>query len=252
MKAIFFFHPAVWFIESRLSLEREMACDDAVLAANFSPRAYAESLLGLAEKSFLRRGVQLAQAAVGHVQQLKVRIVEILRKDRAGIGRVWKPAVVVMAVAGIVGVYGVSHAPRLFAFSTNEPQLAFASTASQSGPSVNELRLQPVNLAYADRPKPANPPIGKVERNHLPITHRVATKPRVLLAQRALEKQIADNTPPMMQLSDFPVKLAPALVLVVFQGEQFGADGPIFWRVTVVHLTPAQQRLITGGVPKQI
>ncbi len=82
LKAIFFFHPAVWFIENRLSLEREMACDDAVLAANFSPRVYAESLLGLAEKSFLRRGIELAQAAVGQVWQLKLRIVEILRRDR--------------------------------------------------------------------------------------------------------------------------------------------------------------------------
>ena len=58
VKALFFFHPAVWFVESRLSLEREMACDDAVLAASFSPRDYAESLISLAEKSFLRHGVE--------------------------------------------------------------------------------------------------------------------------------------------------------------------------------------------------
>ena len=82
VKAILFFHPAVWFIESRLTLEREMACDDAVLAASYSPRAYAESLVGLAEKSFLRRGIQLAQAAVSHVQQLKLRLAEILRRDQ--------------------------------------------------------------------------------------------------------------------------------------------------------------------------
>src|SRR6267142_5213273 len=31
-KALFFFHPAVWWIEKKLSLEREIACDDAVLA----------------------------------------------------------------------------------------------------------------------------------------------------------------------------------------------------------------------------
>jgi Zn-dependent protease with chaperone function len=43
VKALFFFHPAVWWIENQLSLEREMACDDMVLAQNASPRAYAAS-----------------------------------------------------------------------------------------------------------------------------------------------------------------------------------------------------------------
>src|SRR5271169_2222831 len=130
VKAVFYFHPAVWFIESRLSLEREMACDDAVLAANFSPRAYAESLVGLAEKSFLRSGVQLAQAAVSHVQQLKMRIAQILRKDRQGTVGIWKPAVAMMALAAVVAVDGVSRAPRLIAFTSDAPQLASASTVS--------------------------------------------------------------------------------------------------------------------------
>src|SRR5271166_807759 len=43
VKALFFFHPAVWWIEKQVALEREMACDDAVLAET-SPRAYAECL----------------------------------------------------------------------------------------------------------------------------------------------------------------------------------------------------------------
>ena len=41
-------------------------------------------------------------------------------------------------------------------------------------------------------------------------------------------------------------------VLVLFQTEQFGPDGPIFWRVTIVHLTPPQQRALTGGIAKRI
>jgi len=44
VRTIFFFHPAVWWIEKRLSLEREMACDDVVLAETQNPRAYAECL----------------------------------------------------------------------------------------------------------------------------------------------------------------------------------------------------------------
>ena len=49
-------------MESRISLEREMACDDAVLAQTGSPRAYAECLATLAEKSLLRRSAALASS----------------------------------------------------------------------------------------------------------------------------------------------------------------------------------------------
>ncbi|HET7873137.1 MAG TPA: M56 family metallopeptidase, partial [Terriglobales bacterium] len=67
IKALLFFHPAIWWMERRLSLDREMACDDAVLASTGTPRIYAELLARMAEKSFLRRQIALAQAAVGHL-----------------------------------------------------------------------------------------------------------------------------------------------------------------------------------------
>ena len=124
VKAVFFFHPAVWFIEGRLTLEREMACDDAVLAANFSPRSYAESLIGLAEKSFLRRGVELAQAAVSHTSSVE----STHRRDSAQGPRGKWPRVEtclsLMAVAGIIRMYGVSRGPHLVTFAGDGSQIA--------------------------------------------------------------------------------------------------------------------------------
>src|SRR3974390_511422 len=120
LKALLFFHPAIWFIDSRLPLQREMAFDDAVLAASLAPPIYAEALGNLAEKSFLHRGVQLAQAAVNHLQQLKLRLGEILRTDRAGEGSV-RPAKFVlgmMAVVAAITVYGNTRTLRLIAFSS--------------------------------------------------------------------------------------------------------------------------------------
>jgi len=135
-----------------------------------------------------------------------------------GSARLRKPAVALMSLAAIVSVYGISRAPRLVAFSSDAPQLA--STVSHALSRTNDFDLQPVNLSYTDRPQPASAPAGRVQRTELRVTHRVATKPQ--------------------------------LVLVVFQGEQFGPNGPVFWRVTVLHLTPAQQRVITGGISKKI
>jgi HEAT repeat protein len=46
-----FFHPAVWWVSSRVRSERETACDDVVLAAGVGNTQYAESLLRMAEIS---------------------------------------------------------------------------------------------------------------------------------------------------------------------------------------------------------
>ena len=258
VKAIFFFHPAVWFIESRLTLEREMACDDAVLASSFSPRAYAESLVGLAEKSFLRRGIQLAQAAVSHVQQLKLRLAEILRKDkdkdRQGSGLTSKPAIALMSLTAIIVVYGGSRAPRLIAFSSEAPQIASASAAVHISSPASDVHLRPVNLSYIDHAGHSSVPVRRVKPVPVRTTRRPVPKPRVLHVQNMREiPMIADElAPPRMVLSNLPVELASAPVLVVLHGEQFGANGPVFWRLTIVQLTPSQHRAITGGFPKQI
>ena len=106
-KALLFFHPLVWWIEARLSLEREMACDDAVLARTANARDYAQCLTRMAEKSFLRRQVILAQAAVNRMRQLSLRVTQILDTKRPGTTRLWWPAVpLVMVVASICAVPG--------------------------------------------------------------------------------------------------------------------------------------------------
>ena len=115
--ALLFFHPAVWWIEKKLALEREMACDDLVLAKTTSPRAYAECLVSLAEKSFLRRGIALAQAAVDRLRNVSLRVTQILDVNRSRATGVWSPAPVLVAGVSLVCVMALSHAPtRLVSF----------------------------------------------------------------------------------------------------------------------------------------
>src|SRR5262249_10266791 len=88
--AVFFFHPAVWFVEPRLELEREMACDELVLAKTGNRRGYAECLVSLAERTFARRGVAMTQAIIGHAKSTAIRLARILsagetsRRSHAG------------------------------------------------------------------------------------------------------------------------------------------------------------------------
>jgi len=116
--ALFFFHPVVWWLESKLALEREMACDDLVVAATSSPRAYAECLVSLAEKSLGRRNFALAQAAVNRMKHTSLRIKQILDRKHSGVTAVWKPAVGVTATAAMAFLLFVNDAPRLVGFAS--------------------------------------------------------------------------------------------------------------------------------------
>ena len=49
IESLLFFHPGVWYVSRRLSIEREDCCDDAVLRYGFEPLGYAAALLRMAE-----------------------------------------------------------------------------------------------------------------------------------------------------------------------------------------------------------
>lgn len=138
LKALLFFLPSVWWIERRLSLDREMACDDAVLVHSGTPHGYAECLAHVAERSFLRKQIALAQAAVGRVRQLTARVTRILDPDRPQATQLWKPAVPVVMVVALLCAVPASFTPELIGFGDGTSP-ATAQTARQgsvhAGPS---------------------------------------------------------------------------------------------------------------------
>ena len=69
-------HPAVWWIDRRVHVEREIACDETTVAITGSPRTYAECLVKLAT---LRSGSTLqGTPAVLTSSDLRARISKIL------------------------------------------------------------------------------------------------------------------------------------------------------------------------------
>ncbi len=76
-------HPAVWWLDRALTFEREVACDDLVLAtARSTPRRYARSLVKLVELARTQGGLQLAPGAILRRPQLTRRIVRLLDGQR--------------------------------------------------------------------------------------------------------------------------------------------------------------------------
>jgi beta-lactamase regulating signal transducer with metallopeptidase domain len=72
-------HPAVWWIDRRLRVEREIACDEMTVAVTGSPKSYAACLLKLAE---LRGATQnaLAAPAMLAASGLRARVTRIVSR----------------------------------------------------------------------------------------------------------------------------------------------------------------------------
>jgi bla regulator protein BlaR1 len=112
VKAIFWFHPAIWWLGSRLAEERELACDEEVLQLGSGREVYAESILKVCEFCV---GSPLACVSGVTGADLKKRIVRIMSEGAArkmDFGRkLLLSAAMVVAIAAPV-VAGLMNSPQ--------------------------------------------------------------------------------------------------------------------------------------------
>jgi len=121
LQALLFFHPAVWWIDSRLALEREAACDDLVVAKTCDARGYAKCLVSVAEKSMGRRAFAVAVAAVSRVRETAARLTRILDQSRPAGTRVSKPALATLATLTLALLVEIPRVPAIVVFSDAAP-----------------------------------------------------------------------------------------------------------------------------------
>jgi beta-lactamase regulating signal transducer with metallopeptidase domain len=79
--AMYWFHPGVWWVARRLRIERELACDDRVIAAGTEPRDYAGHLLEIAYSFGGYRAPALA-VSMARPRQLEGRMLAALDAAR--------------------------------------------------------------------------------------------------------------------------------------------------------------------------
>lgn len=235
VKALFFFHPAVWWIEKKLALEREMACDDAVIAEVSSPRAYAECLAHLAERSFIQRSLALAQAALGRISEVSKRVSEILDSNRRpGHSKSWKPSAALVSGFALLSAVGISQAPTLISFGP-EARPPASAIASSNRPKVSQMRA-PVTMASltesAEEPRPVlaklseRPPVKFQPRRRLSAAPAVASR--------------YDSTS-QIHLARMQTEAVPQAVVVVISTGERSAGQQVYqlqvWRFTVLKST---------------
>jgi hypothetical protein len=251
LRAMLFFHPAAWWIERELSLQRENACDDFVLSETEDPKSYARCLALLAEKSFVRRGMALAQAAVTRFRQTSLRVSRILQITSPGTTRLGKPAVSLVAAFSFACLVGQSYAPKLLVFQDSNAAAVAASLGSK--PAGREIA--DIQQPSTDRPQIAKSQPARLTHRSLAPTRTVvqAPPPRRTFAQSA-EPAVAYEAdegkhPPKQSLDGAPdpagliLAKAPArpthrtaareAFLVVIEGQEDRTADLASWRVTV-------------------
>jgi hypothetical protein len=211
-----------------------MACDDAVVAETHSPRAYAECLAHLAEKTFVQRSIALAQAALGKVRQTSARIAQILDVNRPPrSSRSWSAAASLVAILtfGCAAIY--SKAPRLIAFSGPE-------RAAQADVAINRAH-RPLEAENA-LPAPVvqakwNPPVAPAK--HTPKRAIRRTHPAQEFPGRTDAAKVEQQR--MVHLTEVNASTEPVIetiwLVVASEGENPAATQVYqiqMWRVTVL------------------
>ena len=116
VEAIFWFHPAVWWIKTRLLEEREQACDEIVLRSGNKAEVYAESILEVC-KFCIESPLACVAGVAG--SDLKGRIVRIMTGKAAsnlGFGRkllLIAAASVALAIPIVFGLVHIKQADAL-------------------------------------------------------------------------------------------------------------------------------------------
>jgi beta-lactamase regulating signal transducer with metallopeptidase domain len=221
VKAVLFFHPGVWWIEHKLALDREMACDDAVLAQTASAQLYAQSLARVAEMSFLRRKLALAQAAVDRLRHLSLRVAQILDKERPHGTRLWKPALPMVTVIAVFGALSTSTAPRLVRLTDqpvstlagNHTQISATSTAATAPRSQVALVSQDQQPAQGMN----NPQPVVIPALYTPPERAQRKLTRLALKSRSLPPMQARDTATHPVGNNADAKLPAGTVVVVVQ-----------------------------------
>lgn len=118
-------HPVAIWILRRIDREREIACDDWVVARTGAARPYALSLARLFELRQARREQVLASGIFGSASSIGDRVEALLRRHRGFSTRMSLPAVVIGAGFLCGSVLAGALVPCVVTFAQTPPRRAF-------------------------------------------------------------------------------------------------------------------------------
>ena len=225
---LFPLNPVLIWLDARLSLERELACDDGVLRQTRARKAYAACLANLAATATVRRGASLALGAWGRQTELARRIHRILAWTESGLSRQSAVAVTTLLLASITaGTAVLARSPQLVSFAPRVT-VSHDSTAASQPPGISAASRVPVSqlahpvLVQAVMPVKVSVPLtpATLRRSH---TRR---KARVVKAamNRATPQPTRRMPAPWVMLTDWGAGHVPAHLTLAVAERDVVAD----------------------------
>ena len=158
---LFPLNPALLWMERRLCLEREMACDDAVIRVTQAPKAYAACLTSLAERGLERRAEALSLGAWQRRPEVVHRVHSILLRRKALGPFGTRTAATMMAGGLVMGTVELARCPQLVTFTSQPHEMAAKAVlpdtrnSGTAGDAVfhEGLSAMPVSTTAAGRPR---------------------------------------------------------------------------------------------------
>ena len=156
LRALCPLNPALFWAERHLSLEREQACDDAVLDAAGNARAYATCLTKLAENRLVKRAALLAPGFWKRHSELAGRVENILHRRRSLGPMLSRGLVAAGLVLSLSGVLVLQRCPGIITFAGNDSVTAAAPVMepAYAEPHQHQARYQEA-VFHPDMSRPA-------------------------------------------------------------------------------------------------
>ena len=118
VESLLFFHPATWYVSRRMSAERELCCDDLVLATGKERLRYAQALLKVADLSLGAKpaGVTSLAATGNDPSEFELRIQRLmdarpksrLQLTRSGLSMMLVSLALIIAAPGLFRTWAIA------------------------------------------------------------------------------------------------------------------------------------------------
>jgi Zn-dependent protease with chaperone function len=254
LKALFFFHPAVWWLDGRLAFEREIACDDLVLERTSSARAYAASLVSVAEKVVaermrMGRALELAQSALGRMGEVSARIMRILDGRRPS-HRGWRPAVAMIGTLAVVTVGAMPYAPELVSFNkklvSSDKKAEPAFSAESRGVSSTQVVPATLRWSQTDRTVPmritALRASTRSRGKDAGFARGSGLSSPLVVSAKAMVNRVNPTAKVVMTKADDETR--PAETLVVFRSAEIDRSGTPVWTLAMWRVTRGDGQMV--------
>ena len=145
-ETLLFYHPAVWWVSSRIRAEREQCCDDLAIAATGDARTYARALFRLEEMRGAAPRLAVA-AGGGNLWKRVLRLLSEAPPSAAGSG--WVSGALALAMVFAIGAAARVGSPESWTDPGSPPAIegplvAFADVVVSAPRPLTRLAASPV------------------------------------------------------------------------------------------------------------